>query len=976
MNNADDSPPSDSDHDKNREAGTDEGDDRRATSREDADERGSSETDHADSDSGSSTDHQKRESKGMNLPAPSSVGEDGSAGEGVDEKGAEDPPDETPVESAFGPSSLESESTEEDGSDLFDVDDELILEENAFEEGAFEAARQADRERAPGEEFAADDDQEYDVGPTRVSDGSFDDDFEETSEPFDDSSSHDSDSNKSDGEKREGGESGLESLASEMEEAEAAGELHDEATFEVGDATIDESAFERDDYEKTTVSNPGFEYDDPPDDHRERIDRSEQSRRDSRFSGAHGVLGADAEDGAEGSDASTSNVGQTPGSDRQPSGPSDSARTEGRTNPPPPEESGRGGRADRRSTGGTNASATGREERGEFANQATELFDSPFENDPIYPRLSVLEGPSAGQEYLLKNIRNSVGRSTKNGVVVPDEAMSRQHLEIVENPDESYSIRDLQSVNGTYLNGKRIEEADLFHGDRVKAGQTTLQFVVPGQSPQYDERNRRVVPAGSKKGATKSAQSQTVAATPSAPPRADRDLTVWLNRIIVGASILMIPLAGLFAYLTLYGPARLSTSEQNRIESARTTYLEGVEAVREREWKAARRHFRKALKSDANLPSIEAQLSRIETETQAHSDLQKARTALTKGETDKAITLAESIPKESVYFEEARDLLRRERRKRRLSNQYERAARQFENNENEKALATIQRILSTIPNHDEALALRRKVLATSDVDVEKAKERAKREERKQREKARAETSKDRSGDRATGTSSDSDRKTGSSWLLQDDDSSDEKPEKRAATGAGGMARVNFTKGFALYKNKNYGAAISHFQGAAQEANGMIAKRAENAANQIREFRDAYRAGQRASEKGAYQKAAEQYRKALRADKQVTSEGYFEGELATKIAGAKASRGLELFEDGDHSAAFRAAKDAGHFDRSHPKVRELDRKLETEAKSLYVRAKAKRKTDPGKAASLCRDIMSMRPEDAETYRKAEALLDDI
>lgn len=958
MNNADDSPPSGSDHDDNREASADEGDDRRATSREDSSEHSSVETDRTDSDSGSSTDRENRKSGEMNIPAPPSVGEQGEA-----EERGENRSGETPVEPEFDPSSLEPESTEDDGSDLFDVDDELILEENAFEEGAFEAAREADRQRAPGEEFAADDDHEYDVGPTRVSDGSFDEEFEETSEQVDEPSLLSSEEEAS----------GLESLASEMEEAEAAGELHDEAAFEVGDATIDESAFERDDYEKTTVSNPGFEYDDPSDD---RPEQGGRGRRDSRVSGAHGALGVDEENGAGGPDASASDVRPAAGSDRQPSPPSDSARTEGRANPPPPEESGRSGNTDRRSAGGTNAPTNGGEAGGEFANQATELFDSPFENDPIYPRLSVLEGPSAGQEYLLKNIRNSVGRSTKNGVVVPDEAMSRQHLEIVQNPDESYSIRDLQSVNGTYLNEKKIEEADLFHGDRVKAGQTTLQFVIPGHSPQYDERNRRVVPAESDERATQSSQSQTATATPSAPPRPERDLTVWLNRIIVGASILMIPLAGLFAYLTLHGPAELSSSEQNRIESARSTYLEGVEAVRERKWKAARRHFRKARELDADLPSIEAQLSRIETEIQARSGLQKARTALTKGKTDEAITLAESISKESVYFEEARDLLRRERRKRRLSNQYERAARQFENNENEKALATIQRILSTIPNHDEALALRRKVLETSDVDVEKVRERAKREERKHRERARSEKSSDRSEDRAKGASSASDRETSSSWLLQDDNSSGDQPEKSSGTGAGGMARVNFTKGFALYKNKNFGAAISHFQGAAEKANGMIEKRAENAASQIGAFRDAYRAGRRASEKGAYQKAAEQYRKALRADKQVTSEGYFEAELNKKIAEAKARRGLEMFEEGDHSAAFRAAKDASHFDRSHPKVRELNRNLETEAKSLYVRAKAKRKTDPGKAASLCRDIMSMLPEKAETYRKAEALLDDI
>lgn len=70
----------------------------------------------------------------------------------------------------------------------------------------------------------------------------------------------------------------------------------------------------------------------------------------------------------------------------------------------------------------------------------------------------------------------TIGRGPENNVVIDDYKISRTHLQIVEN-NGVYSIVDLNSANGTYVNGQRISgEVRLQPNDVVKIGDTTLQW--------------------------------------------------------------------------------------------------------------------------------------------------------------------------------------------------------------------------------------------------------------------------------------------------------------------------------------------------------------------------------------------------------------------------------------------------------------------------------------------------------------------
>lgn len=71
----------------------------------------------------------------------------------------------------------------------------------------------------------------------------------------------------------------------------------------------------------------------------------------------------------------------------------------------------------------------------------------------------------------------TIGRSNENDVIIKDPYISKKHLSIVKD-EEEYYLEDLNSANGTYLNGDRLMDAvKLNNGDRIQFGQVEFLFV-------------------------------------------------------------------------------------------------------------------------------------------------------------------------------------------------------------------------------------------------------------------------------------------------------------------------------------------------------------------------------------------------------------------------------------------------------------------------------------------------------------------
>lgn len=92
--------------------------------------------------------------------------------------------------------------------------------------------------------------------------------------------------------------------------------------------------------------------------------------------------------------------------------------------------------------------------------------------------LKGLTGPWAGKRFPLANVVSVVGRTDGNDVVVEDDSVSRRHAE-VRKSGPGYAVRDLNSANGTFVNGERITEAPLRPGDVVKFGVVEFSYSGP-----------------------------------------------------------------------------------------------------------------------------------------------------------------------------------------------------------------------------------------------------------------------------------------------------------------------------------------------------------------------------------------------------------------------------------------------------------------------------------------------------------------
>jgi len=87
--------------------------------------------------------------------------------------------------------------------------------------------------------------------------------------------------------------------------------------------------------------------------------------------------------------------------------------------------------------------------------------------------LVVTDGPHAGTHWALSPGRNEAGRNVEAVLFLDDITVSRHHAAFVCEGGRLW-LEDLGSTNGTYLNGKRAERAELFAGDEVIIGRFHL----------------------------------------------------------------------------------------------------------------------------------------------------------------------------------------------------------------------------------------------------------------------------------------------------------------------------------------------------------------------------------------------------------------------------------------------------------------------------------------------------------------------
>lgn len=90
--------------------------------------------------------------------------------------------------------------------------------------------------------------------------------------------------------------------------------------------------------------------------------------------------------------------------------------------------------------------------------------------------LVVRSGPNAGSKFALDKDIITAGRHPDSDIFLDDITVSRRHVE-VQRQGDGYIVRDVGSLNGTYVNRNRLDEAVLADGDELQVGKFKLVFV-------------------------------------------------------------------------------------------------------------------------------------------------------------------------------------------------------------------------------------------------------------------------------------------------------------------------------------------------------------------------------------------------------------------------------------------------------------------------------------------------------------------
>lgn len=218
----------------------------------------------------------------------------------------------------------------------------------------------------------------------------------------------------------------------------------------------------------------------------------------------------------------------------------------------------------------------------------------------------------------------TIGRNAENNdIVVNDEKVSRNHLQMILDDNGNYLVLDLNSTNGTYVNGQRISgQVSLNVTDEVKIGNTVL----PWQS--YFGGRRSVGmgnPGTTPPSVHKTPVSYGQSKSNPAPKR-------WLKFVIIGVVVLLLAGGGI-AWMILYDkPVDEEVEDTNVVEQPIVENQDVVisqEALNEAEKEAAKANveYAKAMQKAAEAQAEAERLERIAAQSNSEKDKQAAEQA-------------------------------------------------------------------------------------------------------------------------------------------------------------------------------------------------------------------------------------------------------------------------------------------------------------------------------------------------------------
>ena len=102
----------------------------------------------------------------------------------------------------------------------------------------------------------------------------------------------------------------------------------------------------------------------------------------------------------------------------------------------------------------------------------TAILDGPADRAMVV----IHRGPAKGARFLIDQGEVAIGRSVESPIFLDDVTVSRKHA-LIELRDGAFALKDLGSLNGTYLNNQSVSDAALVSGDEIQIGKFHMLFI-------------------------------------------------------------------------------------------------------------------------------------------------------------------------------------------------------------------------------------------------------------------------------------------------------------------------------------------------------------------------------------------------------------------------------------------------------------------------------------------------------------------
>jgi pSer/pThr/pTyr-binding forkhead associated (FHA) protein/tetratricopeptide (TPR) repeat protein len=566
----------------------------------------------------------------------------------------------------------------------------------------------------------------------------------------------------------------------------------------------------------------------------------------------------------------------------------------------------------------------------EMDRELTGIYEPPKVVELPRGRLVIVAGENVGKAYYLNRAQVTVGRGNDNDVVLLDIAVSRRHLRI-ERHAEGFRLVDLQSGNGTVVNGRRTTEAELYDGDRVEVGNSLIDFSTVGtprrrqEQPPATDPGARVTPAVAVK-----ASGRSVPLT---------WLLLWFGTTL--AAVLM----GVFVARLVAGAPKADDVPVK--QKATAAYDRAAEAMRGKDWQRAEEELKVARQLAPDLFDYTTDLGRIEHARGDQRQLAEARKLLGEAHPDDVRALVKGIAADSPYHGEAEALVA-EAGRRWLDHQVERAEALQKDGKAAAARAIAEEVLAQDAANVRARAL---------VDGAAAPEAPPSEAPAPPSAALAPSEAPAPPSAAAAPSSTA------------------PPRPAAPSDADRRVRSDLLDAGRLYREEKFNDAQALLDHAAARAEDRgLARKARDRSHQIGAFATAWTAAGSAVRARRTDDAIEAFERALGVDAQLG--GAFRDRIRGQLADQQYLRAIREFSRQNYDQA-RAANDRVlELSPGHPLGTKLAEKMTRTADDLLRKARDTRSSDPERARNLARQAQALTHRNDATWKDARDLVQSL